>query len=215
MHKITLVCSGHRESGRCNSEELLNLLRAIQPDVVFEEMRPSDFDLLYSKGSVEAHAITKFREFKVFQPVPVDTFEISENILAEIKKDFDRVVDCVTKSNEEYRSLNEICEIDVHQHGFQYLNSAAFAKITARMSEIENEIIGRTGNQSFIRGLERWRQLIQRREHEMVGNIYEYCRKNIFGTGVFLVGAAHKMGIVKEIEGYAISEANLIDWNFP
>jgi len=34
MHKITLVASAHRESGLCNAEELLKILRAIEPDVI-------------------------------------------------------------------------------------------------------------------------------------------------------------------------------------
>jgi hypothetical protein len=46
----------------------------------------------------------------------------------------------------------------------------------------------------------------------MIGNIYEYCRENVFDTGVFLIGAAHKTGI--EIERCARSDADLIRWNF-
>ena len=214
MHKITLVCSGHRESGLCNAEELLKILRAIEPEAVFEEIRPSEFDFYYTHGSVEAHAITKYREFKLFQPVPVDRYDMPENLLAEIKRDFDCVIDCVAQATQEYRLLNEENDNSVRRYGFQYLNSVAFATMTARMSEIEDETISKTGDQGLIRGLERWRQLIERRELEMVGNIYEYCRKNVFDTGVFLVGAAHKMGIAKEIEKYASTEADLIDWNF-
>ena len=214
MHKITLVCSGHRESGLCNAEELLKILRAIEPEAVFEEIRPSEFDFHYTHGSVEAHAITKYREFKLFQLVPVDRYEIPKNLLAEIKRDFDCVIDCVAPASQEYRLLNEENDNSVRRYGFQYLNSVAFATMTARISEIEDEIISKTGDQGLIHGLARWRQLIHRRELEMVGNIYEYCRKNVFDTGVFLVGAAHKMGIVKEIEKYASTEADLIDWNF-
>ncbi len=214
MHKITLVCSGHRESGLCNAEELLKILRAIEPEAVFEEIHPSEFDFYYTYGSVEAHAITKYREFKLFQSVPVDRYEMPENLLAEIKRDFDCVIDCVAQASQEYRLLNEENDNSVRRYGFQYLNSVAFATMTARMSEIEDETISKTGDQGLIRGLERWRQLIERRELEMVGNIYEYCRKNVFDTGVFLVGAAHKMGIAKEIEKYASTEADLIDWNF-
>lgn len=47
----------------------------------------------------------------------------------------------------------------------------------------------------------------------MVGNIYEYCRENVFDTGVFLVGTAHKTGIAREIEKYADTTADLINWN--
>jgi len=217
MHKITLVFSVHRENGLCNAAELLTILRAIEPEVVFEEIPPSDFDSYYKHGTIrtlETQAITRYRKFKLFQQVPVDRFEMPENLLAEIKRDFDCVIDCVAQDSQKYRLLDEKNDNSVRQYGFQYLNSVAFETMTARMSEIEDEIINKTGNQGLIHGLERWRQLIQRREVEMVGNIYEYCRKNVFDTGVFLVGAAHKMGIVKEIEKYASTEADLIDWTF-
>ena len=84
----------------------------------------------------------------------------------------------------------------------------------ARISEIEDRAINGTGDQDLIRGLKWWRQFTQRRELEMIDNIYQYCRENVFDTGVFLVGAAHKTGIVKEIEKHASTEADLIDWNF-
>jgi len=213
MHNITLVCSGHRESGLCNAEQLLKILRAIEPEAVFEEMRPSEFDFYYTHGSVEAHAITRYREFKLFQPVSVDRYEMPDNLLVAIKRDFDCVIDCVAQASREYRLLNEENDTSVRRYGFQYLNSVAFATMAARMSEIEDEIISKTGDQGLIRGLERWRQVIQRRELEMVGNIYEYCRKHVFDTGVFLVGAAHKMGIVKEIGKHSSTEADLIEWN--
>lgn len=48
----------------------------------------------------------------------------------------------------------------------------------------------------------------------MVGNIYEYCTENVFETGIFLVGAAHKTGVVKAIEKHAGAEADLVDWKF-
>jgi hypothetical protein len=82
----------------------------------------------------------------------------------------------------------------------------------ARISEIEEKTIIGTRDQGLIRGLETWRHLIQRRELEMIDSIYEYCRENVFDTGVFLVGAGHKTGIVKEIEKHVSTEADLIDW---
>ena len=47
MHKITLVCSSHHEHGHCNAGELLKILQEIEPEVFFEEIRPSDFDSYY------------------------------------------------------------------------------------------------------------------------------------------------------------------------
>ncbi len=207
MHKITLVASAHRENGLCNAEELLRILRAIEPDTIFEESRPSELD---SYGTLEVRAITKYRDSKVFQRVPVDRYDIPANFVAETQ----RVFDCVKLTSQEYLVLNEEHDNSVYRYGFEYLNSSACATMMARLSEIEEKTIIGTREEGLIRGLERWRHAIQRREREMIGNIYEYCRGNVFYTGVFLVGAAHKTGIVKQIEEHASTEADLINWNF-
>jgi hypothetical protein len=108
MHKITLVCSPHRENGFCNAEELLKILRAIEPETVFEEVRPSDFDSYCKHGrSLEAQAITRYREFKSFRRVPVDQYDIPENRIAELKREFDGVLDYVEQTSREYGVLNQ------------------------------------------------------------------------------------------------------------
>ena len=215
MHKITLVCSVHRENGLCNAGELLKILRAIEPETIFEEVRPSDFDSYYkNKRSLEAQAITKYAESKLFKQVPVDRYDMPANLTAEIKRDVDRVFNYVEQKSEEYRVLMDENDNSVSRYGFKYLNSVAFATLMARKSEIEEKTIIETGDHGLIRALQWWCHHIQRRELEMVSNIYDYCRKNVFDTGVFLVGAAHKTGIVKEIEKYASMEADLINWNF-
>src|SRR5258708_23301673 len=103
MHQITLVCSVHRESELCNAAELLEILRAIEPGVVFEEMLPSDFDSYYkhgTKSSLESRAINRYREFKSFQQVPVDRYDMPESLLAEIKRDVDSVFDRVEQTSQ-------------------------------------------------------------------------------------------------------------------
>jgi len=163
---------------------------------------------------MEAHAITKYREFKLFQPVPVDRYDMPQNLIAEIKRQTDCVFDFVEQTSQEYRLLNEANDNSVHRDGFNYLNSVACETMMARIREIEERAINGTGDQDLIHGLKRWRQFTQKRESEMIDNIYQYCRENVFDTGVFLVGAAHKTDIVKEIEKHASTEAGLIDWNF-
>ena len=77
------------------------------------------------------------------------------------------------------------------------------------MSEIEDEIIeGKVGD-----ALRWWRQLMHRREIEMMRKIYAHCRENAFDTGVFLVGAGHKTGMAKQIENFNSREPDLIVWN--
>ena len=216
MHKITIVYSGHRQNGLCNAGALLEILRALEPEVVFEEMSPSDFDSYYkhrTKSSLESQAIIGYHQVKAFQQVPVD-LHMPASRLVEIKSDVDRVLDRVEHTNQEYQELDEEKGNRTHHGGFQYLNGAAFTKMMTRMCEIEEKTITQTGDQGLVRALERWRHANHEREVEMVGNIYRYCRENVFDTGVFLLGAAHKTSIVKEIEKHASTEADLISWNF-
>jgi hypothetical protein len=208
MRKITLVCSSHRENGLCNAQELLRLLRAINPDVIFEEVRQSDF-ALYNTGSLEGQSATRFLAFKSFQRVPVDLYDMLPNFRALT----DSVLDFVDQTSHEYRLLQDQRDNAAQLNGFTNLNSAAFAKVMSRMSAIEEETINSAGDPELVRALATWRQVMQGREKAMVDSIYRYCRESIFDTGVFLVGAAHRSGLVKAIEELSIAEADLIEWN--
>jgi hypothetical protein len=207
VRKITIICSAHRESGVCNSGELLRILRAIDPEAVFEEVCPSDYEA-YNIRTLEGRAITRYREFKVLERVPVDRYNLPQDLYVAIEK----VLDHVEEISHEYSVLREQSDNSAHLQGFSYLNSVAFETVRTKLTEIEDRTISEACDQGLTRGLEMWRDVIQRRETAMVGNIYEYCREHIFDTGVFLVGAAHKSGILKAIEKHASSEADLVSW---
>lgn len=209
MHKITLLCSAHTENGLCNACELLKILRDIEPDVIFVEMRPGEFDSHLKQGNVEATAIAKYCEFRAFQTVPVDRYEMRQQFLVEMKN-FEA---WMMLTSQEYQELMERQGNSVEQKGFRYLNSAEFATESARMSEIEDEAVTRTGDEYLVNWLARLRHLMLGREAEMVRGIYGYCRDNVFDVGVFLLGAAHKTAIIKKMESYATAKVDLISWN--
>jgi hypothetical protein len=207
MRKITLVCSSHRENGTCNAQELLRLFRAIDPEVIFGEVPQSDVNF-YNPRSLEGEAVTRFLTFKSFQRVPVDRYDMPPNFRALT----DSVLDFVEQTSHEYRLLQDQRDNAAQMNGFTYLNSAAFAQVMTQMAAIEDETINSDGNPELVSALATWRQVIQGREKTMVENIYRYCRENSFDTGVFLVGAAHRSGIVKAIEELSHADADLIEW---
>lgn len=217
MHDITLVLSAHRENGLCSTGELLRILLDIGPEVVFEEIRPSDVGTDYQRktvGILESHAIARYLKFKALLRVPVDTYEASGHSMAELKRDCDCVFAFVEQSSREYQILNDENDENVRLLGFEYLNSIACSRTMIRISEIEEKTIEGSGDPALIRGLARWRHFVLERDRGMVGTIYEYCRRNAFDTGVFLVGAAHRIGIANEIEQYAGAEPELISWRY-
>lgn len=213
MRKITLVFTAHRENGLCNVGELVMILRSLEPQVIFEETHPSDFDSYYKHGTkrkLEAQAIKRYSELRVFNQVPVDRYDMPGNLFVESQK----VFAFVAQTTEEYVALDEQNAESVFRLGFSYLNSAACAAVMDRLSDIEEKVIREAGDQALIRALNNWRHFMQKREREMVSNIYEYCGDRVFDAGVFLVGVAHRTNVVKEIDRCATIERDLIDWKF-
>ena len=115
MRNLTIVFTGHRENGLCNAEELLKILKSIEPEVIFEEFRLSDFDILYERGNVEARAIKKYQEFKSFQQISVDRINTPETFRVEI----DKVFDYVERASQDYRELKLVETENARQHGFR------------------------------------------------------------------------------------------------
>lgn len=215
MHKITLVCSTHRENGLCNARELLRILEAIGPNISFEEIRPQDFESYCKHGpksSVEAQALEGYLRIRSFRRVPVDQYEMPTTSIADLKLELDSLLDYVHQASREYQLLDEQNQESAHARGFFYLNSAACETSMMKLAELEDKVIGDTGDYRLAGILQRWREFNRRREREMIDRIYQHSRSSASDTAVFLVGAAHKAGIVKEIERYSTVDAGLIDW---
>lgn len=209
MHRITLIYSSHRESGLCTVGELLRILQELEPDTIFEEVRPSDCTS-HNKFILEGRAVTAYRKFKSFRRVPIDQFDMPPDLRAIT----DSVLNYVSATSPEYLALEQEHDNAVFLQGFTYLNSLACERVMTRMSEIEERTINDSGDQGLIRALAMWREFTQRRDAAMVSNIYKYCRENAFDTGLFLVGAAHKIGVAEAIKQYASAESELVEWTF-
>jgi hypothetical protein len=205
MHTITPIFSVHKANGKCNVEQLVKILQEIKPDVVFQEVPPLD------DRSLEAQALKEYCKIKSScQPVYVDEYKAPVDALDTMRL-LDAGFEDVADRSTEYQQLETERRARTYQDGFVYLNSDAFVKTTVRMEQIEDEMMeGRAAD-----ALRWFRQVIQhRREIEMMRNVYSHCRKTAFDTGVFLVGAAHRTGIAKQIENFSGREPDLIAWNF-
>lgn len=212
MRRITLVGTVHREGGLCNENELSGILEAIRPDVIFEEIRPSDFEAHYrdnSKHTLEMRAVRRYLKVKPARQVPVDDFVIPDRF----RRDMASLDDYVESNNIEYGQLMDEIGQKTHFLGFRFLNSPEFAALNKRADESYAKTIAVSGNDDLKKGLSMWNDQIRRRDAAMVENIYEFCRKNSFTEGVFLVGAGHMASVVEDVASSIKREASLVGWN--
>ena len=83
MATISIVSTMHSELGQCNVDELVRILDYLSPEVIFEEIRPSDFESRYDNEalhSLEMRAIKKYLKIKPVVQVPVDDYAALDGV---------------------------------------------------------------------------------------------------------------------------------------
>ena len=198
MGRITLVCTVHNERGLCNENELLRILEAIGPEVIFEEIRPSDFQSYYadkSKHTLEMRTVGRYLKRKTGRQVPVDDFVIPEGF----RRDLDILFDYVESNNIEYSELIAERDQKTHHLGFRYLNSPEFKALSKNVCESFEKFIAKSGRDDLKKSLLTWNDMMRRRENSMLKNIYDFCRNSPFTEGMFLVGAGHMSSVCENI----------------
>jgi len=59
-----------------------------------------------------------------------------------------------------------------------------------------------------------WADHEEKRDNVMMDNIYNYCNKNHFYSGIFIIGSAHRKSIIEKIPVYNSREGIDICWNY-
>jgi hypothetical protein len=211
--RITLICTAHSESGKCNEHELSKILLAVGPEVIFEEIRPADFESSYadkSKYNIEMQAIKEYLKSRKAQQVPVDDYEISDGF-GPYMRALDEFVESM--SGAYHDAMDEIFR-NKSELGFSYLNSSAFVSRIKESERLYQETVSKYGNDLAKSKLSEWNDQIRKRDASMLGNIYKFCQRIEFIEGVFLVGAAHISSIMDGIERYMKDQPTLVTWRF-
>ncbi len=88
MYNIILIGTNHSEFGKCNSNELYNIIASINPEVIFEELSPKLFNFIYNSNSnnLTPDVVTEIKCVKKYlknhdishEPVDIDLRYISD-----------------------------------------------------------------------------------------------------------------------------------------
>ncbi len=145
MRRITLVCTAHREIGKCNEHELVKILLAVGPEVIFEEIRPGDFESSYadeSKYNVEMRAIKEYLKVRKARQVPVDDYETPEGFGSYMRA----LEEFVASRSGAYRDAIDEMSRKQFELGFSYLNSSAFISSIKESERLYQEAVYKYGN---------------------------------------------------------------------
>jgi len=217
MYNITLICTAHKEIGRCNSIELYKIIESINPDIIFEEMTPDLFDRVYKENQFseetwrpEAKSIKRYLQIYDIKHFPVD-IDIAENVSV---SDFNRMNRRFYRYDI-YKELYDEDWLNMGRGGFSYLNSKECEDMTDKMKGAEKELVYSIINQDYLIDFyELVCKEFENRENSMLRNIYNYSKEHSFNNAIFMIGATHRKSIIEKIENYKKQENIKLNWTF-
>ena len=216
MRKITLICTVHREIGKCNSEELHKILELVAPDVIFEELPNDLFDRFYNKNDIpyeppEVKSIKRYLEKHNIEHIPVDIDTSADLSFDSIEHIFGAFLKFAV-----YYELEDKHWLSASQNGFAYLNSKKCSELIDRKNFTEQYLLaaGIDSTETLLPMYKLFHKEQEKRENAILHNIYNYSKDNQYNQAVFLLGVAHRNSIMKKIQQYEkVSTLNL-NWTF-
>lgn len=209
IREIIVIGSVHKGNGAL-VHQLYQILCAIEPDVIFEELFEIEYNEIYKngkKGHLEPQAIKRYLVSHNAQNMPVD-LDINDLLKAEsintIKKTFKTF-----EKNKFYEELSEIKSLDTERHGIPYLNSPQLAILNQDLIELEKRIVNRINNVEMIEAFNNWKDANSKREKAWLKNIQD-CSLS-FNKAVLIIGADHLNSFKKLI---STTQNSAITWHF-
>lgn len=211
MYKITLLSSIHCKLGKCNSDELYRIIENLEPEIIFEELSNHIFVILYTDEyipqSLEAFTIKEYLKTYSISHFPVDTHVKNEVDL------FNGHNSISSKSNEYNELFNRQISMII-TNGFSFLNSDEYSELLSNISAIERKVLHEINNEMLSRQYQQEIQLHDKRENEMLKNIYNYSKQFQYRKALFICGAEHRKPFLNKIPEFEKREEINLNWSF-
>lgn len=216
--QITLIGTRHKELGKCNSNELYQILKNLRPDVIFEEMPLKDFDDYYvskKRSKLESIAIFQYKQDHDTLQIPVDMDDIpKDEFLDAYENIFKTVYDLKNQYGLDFRELTKQVSMHTMQYGFRYLNSIDYANVWEQVFEIIENTLRTINNDTLFNSLALWKRVNIERENKMLEGIYTFYQNSSFENAVFLIGAYHRKSIIEKIPKVEENRKVNLVWHF-
>lgn len=209
MYNITLLSSFHKHLGKCNPDELYKIIEEIQPEIIFEELSYSTFQFVYANGynpeSLEAFTIKKYLNKYPIKHFPVDTYPINET-------DLFNGADLIANKSNEYANLWQEQVSMIGQNGYSFLNNNECIKLLDKIRIIEESTLLEINNTTLSSTHKSESILHDKRENEMLQNIYNYSKQFVYNKALFICGVDHRNALIKKIQEFENKENLKLKW---
>lgn len=211
MCNITIISSFHKNYGKCNPNELLKIIESFKPEVIFEELDKKTFRDIYVNANTpvsnEAIAISYYLKKHPIEHIPVDTYQFDFNKLFSGAEQ-------ISLFNQEYSNLWKQHASFIKKFGYEYLNSDDCSKIIQRIKKLEQNALVGINDKKLSNSYDTEFLINEKRELEMLKNIYDHCMKSPTSKGIFICGVHHIHGFKEKLTDFKLSENINIEWNF-
>ena len=218
MYNITLIGTRHREDDFCTSNELYKIFEVISPDVIFEEMPPSYFDKYYVtkvRKNLESDAVLKYLENHNIQHIPVDSDDIpSDAFFKDLEYMYNRIEKLTEINGFNYRKFSDMSSMYIRKYGLLYANSDDSITIQNKIQDSMEKGLQVINDEKLYQTYQKWLKINEKRENEMLQNIYNYSKENTFSNAIFMIGFAHRKSIMQKITEFEDKSEIKINWTF-
>jgi hypothetical protein len=120
----------------------------------------------------------------------------------------------IREESPEYRRLMKWDSDCVRGYGFAYLNSGYCSELWFKVYQDMASTIKKINDPRLVEICDLWNKTQYRRDQEMMENIRKYCRENLFGRSVFLIGAAHRQAVIDLSRDPPAIDSTRMQWDF-
>ncbi|MCG9880409.1 MAG: hypothetical protein MH472_07410 [Bacteroidia bacterium] len=213
-----LISTRHESLGKCNSDELCHIIEQINPNVIFEEIPPSNFDEYYkhkSRQNLESNAIKRYILNNKIKQIPVDSNNIpSDEFFKSLEKLHKKVEGLIDYNGFNYRKLTDRNQLKTDQFGFKYLNSIECINTNKGIYESIENGLQTIKDEALIQTFNLWKEINSSRENIMLQNIYKYSEAHSYDRAIFLLGAAHRESFIEKTKENNLKCDIKINWIF-
>lgn len=211
MYNITIVSSFHIELGKCNPHELYKIIETVHPEIIFEELSFDTFCHVYADGyipnTIEAIAIKNYSRNYLIRHFPVDTYPIRDRDL------FNGADEIAKKSNEYLKLWKEQLSM-IRRDGYNFLNSNACMALLDEIRRVEETALLEINDIRLSHEYKSESELNDKREFEMLRNIYNYSKQYPYNKAMFICGADHRKTLKLKIRKQQNKEKLHLKWAF-